>query len=46
MVQWLRLHVPYAWGPDLILGQGTESRMLQLSVRMPQLNIPHVATKT
>ena len=46
MAQWLRLHVPYAGGPDLILGQGAGSRMLQLSVRVPQLKIPRVATKT
>ena len=46
MAQWLRLHVPYAGGADLILGQGTGSCMLQLSVRVPQLKIPHVTTKT
>ena len=46
MVQWLRLHVPYAGGPDLILCQGIGSRMLQLNVRVPQLKLPRVATKT
>ena len=39
MVQWLRLGVPNAGGMGLIPGQGTRSHM-------PQLRIPHAATKT
>ena len=45
-VHWLTLHPPKAGGLDLILGQGTRSHMLQLRVHMPQLKIPHAATKT
>ena len=45
VVQWLRLHTPNAGGPGLIPGQGNRSHMLQLRVRMPQLKIPHAATK-
>ena len=32
-------------GPGSIPGQETRSHMLQLRVRMPQLKIPHAATK-
>ena len=39
MVQWLRHCAPNARVPDLILGRGTRSCLLQLK-------IPHVATKT
>ena len=39
MVQWLRLLAPSAGGPGSIPGQGTRSHM-------PQLKIPHAATKT
>ena len=39
VVQWLRLHSPNAGGPGSIPGQGTRSHM-------PQLKIPHAATKT
>ena len=38
-VQWLRLHRPNAGVPGSILGQGTR-------FYMPQLKIPHAATKT
>ena len=38
VVQWLRLHAPNAGDPGLIPGQGTRSHM-------PQLKIPHAATK-
>ena len=30
VVEWLRLHILYAGGLDLLLGQGTRSHMLQL----------------
>ena len=39
VVQWLRLHVPNAGALGSIPGQGTRSHM-------PQLMIPHAATKT
>ncbi|TEA41399.1 hypothetical protein DBR06_SOUSAS7910076, partial [Sousa chinensis] len=39
VVQWLRLHAPNAGGPGLIPDWGTRSHM-------PQLKIPHAATKT
>ncbi|TEA25080.1 hypothetical protein DBR06_SOUSAS6010062, partial [Sousa chinensis] len=45
VVQWLRLRIPNAGGPGSIPGQGTRSHMLQLRVHMPQLRIPHAATK-
>ena len=32
MVQWITGHAPNARGPGLILGRGTRSRMLQLSL--------------
>ena len=38
VVQWLRLHTPNAGDPGSIPGQGTRSHM-------PQLKIPHAATK-
>ena len=38
-VQWLRLHRPNAGVPGSILGQGTR-------FYMPQLKIPHAATKS
>ena len=38
MAQWLRIWAPNAGGLRLIPGQGTRSSM-------PQLKIPHVATK-
>ena len=38
VVQWLRLRAPNAGGPGSIPGQGTRSHM-------PQLKIPHAATK-
>ena len=46
VVQWLRLHAPNAGGPGSIPGQGTRSHMLQLSVPVQQLKMPHAATKT
>ena len=46
MVQWLRLRTPNTGGPGSIPGQGTRSHMPQLGVLMPQLKIPHAATKT
>ena len=45
VVQWLRLHIPSAERPGSIPGQGTRSHMPQLRVRVPQLKIPHAATK-
>ena len=45
LVQWQRFHAPSAGGPGSIPGQGTRSHILQLRVRMPQLKIPHAATK-
>ena len=39
MIQQLRFGAPNAGHPGLIPGQGTRSRM-------PQLKIPHAATKT
>ena len=39
VVRWLRLHSPNAGGPGSIPGQGTRSHM-------PQLKVPHAATKT
>ncbi|TEA32556.1 hypothetical protein DBR06_SOUSAS4910043, partial [Sousa chinensis] len=45
VVQWLRLRAPKAGGPGSIPGQGTRAYMLQLRVCMPQLKIPHAATK-
>ena len=45
VVQWLRLHAPNAGGPGSIPDQGTRSHMPQLRVLMPQLKIPHAATK-
>ena len=39
MLQWLRLRAPNAGGPGLTPGQGAR-------FRMPQLKIPHTATKT
>ena len=39
VVQWLRLLAPSAGGPGSIPGQGTGSHM-------PQLKVPHAATKT
>ena len=46
VVQWLRLCTPNSGGLGSIPGQGTRSHMPQLRVRMPQLKIPHAATKT
>ena len=46
MVQWLRLHAPNVGGLGSIPGKGIRAHMLQLRVLMPQLKIPHVATKT
>ena len=37
VVQWLRLHILGAVGPDVIPGQGTRSYMPQLRVHMGQL---------
>ena len=45
LVQWLRLHAPYAGGTSSIPGQGTRSHQLQLRVHMPQIKILHAATK-
>ena len=36
VVQWLRLHAPYAGGPGSIPDQGTRSHMPQQRVRVPQ----------
>ena len=44
VVQWLRLHAANAGGPGWIPGQGTRSRMAQLSVHVLQ-KIPHAAVK-
>ena len=56
MAQWLRLHAPYAGGLGSIPGQWTSSHMPKWRVWMPQLKkkkscipqlkIPHAATKT
>ena len=46
VVQWLRLCLSNTGGPSSIPGQGTRSYTLHLRVRMPQLKIPHVTTKT
>ena len=40
VVQWLRLHVPNAGGPDVIPNQGTRSHTLQLRVCMLQPKYP------
>ncbi|TEA37243.1 hypothetical protein DBR06_SOUSAS10010019, partial [Sousa chinensis] len=45
VVQWLRPRTPSAGGSGSIPDQGTRSHMPQLSVRMPQLKIPHIANK-
>ena len=45
VVLWLGLHTPSARGPSSIPGRGTRSHMLQQRVWMPQLKIPHAATK-
>ena len=45
VVQWLRFHAPNAGGPGLIPGQGTRPHIPQLRACMPQLKIPHAATK-
>ena len=44
VVQWLRLCASNTGGPGLIPGQSTRSRMLQLRVLVPQLNILHAPT--
>ena len=44
MVQWLRLHAPNAGGLGSIPGQGANC-IQQLRARLPQLKIPHMATK-
>ena len=46
MIQWLRLRAPNPGGLSSIPGQGTRSHLLQLRVRVPQLRILHVTTKT
>ena len=46
VVQWLRRHAPNAGDLGSIPGQETRPHMLQLGVRMPQLQTPHVATKS
>ena len=40
LVQWLRLHILNARGLGMIPDQGTGSHMLQLRVRLPQLEDP------
>ena len=45
VVQWLRPCIPNAGGLCLILGQGTRSHMLQLSVWTPQLKILNATTE-
>ncbi|TEA30625.1 hypothetical protein DBR06_SOUSAS4110064, partial [Sousa chinensis] len=45
VVQSLRLHAPNAGGPGSISGQRTRSHMPQLRDHMPELKIPHAATK-
>ena len=45
VVQWLRFCTHNAGGPGSIPCKGTRSHMLQLSVRVPQLKILHVAMK-
>ena len=46
VVQWLRLRAFSAGGQGSIPDQGTRSQMLQLRIHVPQLKIPHAATKT
>ena len=46
VVQWLRHHVPNAWGRGSSFHQETSSHMLQPRVCMPQLKILCAATKT
>ena len=45
VVQWLRFHTPNAGGPGLIPGQGIRSHMPQLKIPHAATKIPHVATK-
>ena len=46
VAQWIRLHVPNAGGPGLILVRELDPTcMLQLRVCMPQLRSPRAATK-
>ena len=45
VVQWLRLHAPNGGGLGSILGWGTRSHMLQLTVCMPKLKILHATSK-
>ena len=45
VVQWLRLHAPNAGGSGSIPSQGTRSHVLQQSVHMLQLKIPHAETQ-
>ena len=45
VVRWLKLLAPNAGGPGLIPSQGTIYHIPQLRVCMPQLRIPHGATK-
>ena len=45
VVQWLGCLVANAGGLSSIPGQGTRSHVLQLEVCIPQLKIPHAATR-
>ena len=46
MVQWLRLHVPNAWGLGSIPGQGIKSHMQQLRLRAVKKVIFYFSKKT
>jgi len=45
VVQWLTIYASSAGGLGSIPDQGTRFHMLQIRVCMPQLKIPHAATK-
>ena len=45
MAQWLSLHPPNAGEPGSVPGERMRSHTPQLRVSMPQLKMPHAATK-
>ena len=45
MVKWLSVCAPKAGGLGTIPGQATRSHMSQLRACVPQLKVPHAATK-